>query len=269
MNKSVKIKIIHGISWSLLIAFLAVTMGFVSGNREKVICTSIEVNISSENQFIDEEEVKDILKDEGLYTPGILYDSLNLNKIETVLLKHNQVKSVETYLTIDGRLVISITQRKPLIRIFNETGNSYYIDEDGILMLTSSRYTPRVLVATGKIMETYKPIYSCIPKTEDYSDLRKMQLYELYLLAEKIQSDSLMMSLTDQIYVNERGEIELIPKISDFNIVIGDISDLENKFENLRELFSHLPYPDGWRKYSTIKLQFKNQIVCTKKLIYE
>ncbi|PKP20417.1 MAG: hypothetical protein CVU05_09165 [Bacteroidetes bacterium HGW-Bacteroidetes-21] len=266
MKKSVKIKILHILSWTMLAAFLAVTMGFVKGNRDNVTCTSILVNISSENQFIDETEVKTILEKDGLFIPGILYDSLHLNEIENTLLKHNQVKSVETFVTLDGRLIISITQRKPILRIFNEAGNSYYIDEDGRLMFTSPSYTPRVLVANGNIMESYKPYYSCIPESNDFSDIKKMQLYELYLLAEKIEKDSFMYALTDQIHVTQRGEIEIIPKISDWNIILGDISDLDNKFANLRTFLNYIPYPDGWEKYNTIKLQFKNQIVCTKKV---
>jgi len=265
MNAKVKNIALQIFIWLLLVSFLAVSMSFVGGKRDSGICTVAEINISEAHEFIDEQEVKDILANNNLFIPGFFCDSINLEKIENIIEKHNQVKSVETFITVDGRLVINIMQRRPLLRVFNEYGDSFYIDEDGKLMKTSSKYAPRVLVATGIIKGKIDDCVSCIPGSIDTCDFAVLQLYQLYQLAGKIAGDQFMFALIDQIYVNNKLQIEVIPKITDWNIVIGNNEDVEGKFSRFKSFLKVIPYPDGWDKYKTVNLSFRDQIVCTKK----
>ncbi len=267
MKARVKNIILQTLVWLLLISFLSVSMSFVGGKRSSVICTDVEINISEAHEFIDEAEVKDILAKSNLFLPGFVCDSVNLDEIEKILEKHNQVKSVETFLTVDGKLVINIAQRRPVLRIFNNDGDSFYIDEDGKLMRTSSKYTPRVLVATGRIKGSYKEYKTCVPSSVSSGDFAVLQLFQIYQLAVKINSDPFMFALVDQIYVSNEFQIELIPKVSDWTIVIGDTEDTEGKFAKLKSFLKIIPYPDGWDVYKTVNLSFKDQIVCTKKTI--
>jgi cell division protein FtsQ len=48
--------------------------------------------------------------------------------------------------------------------------------------------------------------------------------------------------------------------------VFGDAKDFEEKFEKLKTFYTEgLNKTDGWNKYSTINIKYKNQVVCTKK----
>lgn len=265
MNARVKNIILQALVWILLIAFLSVSMSFVGGKRSSLICTDVEINISEAHEFIDETEVKDILAKSNLFLPGFICDSIDLDEIEKNLEKHNQVKSVETFLTVDGKLVINIAQRKPVLRVFNVDGDSFYIDEDGKLIPTSSKYTPRVLVATGRIKGSNKEYKSCIPNSVSSGDFAVLQLFQIYQFAERINNDPFMFAMVDQIFVNNEFQIELVPRVSDWTIVIGDTEDTEGKFAKLKSFLKVVPYPDGWDMYKTINLSFKDQIVCTKK----
>jgi len=265
MNAKLKNIILHVFVWMLLVVFLSVSMSFVVKKRNAVICSVAEVNISEANEFISETEVKDILSSANIFINGYLSDSVNLDSIEKILLRHNQVKSVETYITVEGRLVINIKQRKPVLRIFNRNGETFYIDEDGKLMYTSSRYTPRILVATGNIFGSPKDNKTCIPDNYDTCNFAVLQLFQLYKLAEEINRDPFMFALVDQIYVDNNTMVELIPKVSGWSVVIGNTEGIGEKFSNLKTFMLTAPYPDGWEKYKVVNLSFKNQVVCTKK----
>jgi cell division protein FtsQ len=48
--------------------------------------------------------------------------------------------------------------------------------------------------------------------------------------------------------------------------VFGEAKDFEEKFEKLKTFYTEgLNKTDGWNKYSTINIKYKNQVVCTKK----
>ena len=68
-----------------------------------------------------------------------------------------------------------------------------------------------------------------------------------------------------QIYVDEKNNVELIPRVGNHNIILGDASDLENKLEKLMIFYKKGLSKTGWNEYSTINLKYKNQIVCTKR----
>jgi cell division protein FtsQ len=68
-----------------------------------------------------------------------------------------------------------------------------------------------------------------------------------------------------QIYVDENGELLLIPRVGDQKIVFGKTDNIIKKFDKLSLFYRKGIVGNGWKKYSTINLKFKNQIVCTKK----
>lgn len=60
-------------------------------------------------------------------------------------------------------------------------------------------------------------------------------------------------------------EVELIPRVGRFRIVLGSLDDFEEKLNKLRLFYDQAIPKVGWDKYSVIDLKYKNQIVCTKK----
>ena len=66
----------------------------------------------------------------------------------------------------------------------------------------------------------------------------------------------------DQIYINKKGQAELIPKIGNQEILLGDFQDVEGKLEKLIAFYKDGIGYKGWKTYSTIDLRFDNQVVC-------
>ena len=84
-------------------------------------------------------------------------------------------------------------------------------------------------------------------------------------IAKYLQTDSVANALFTQIYVNENNEIELVPRIGDHLILIGDAANFKKKVDMLLVLYRKGLNKTGWTQYSSINLKFENQVICTKK----
>jgi len=139
------------------------------------------------------------------------------------------------------------------LRIIDDNGLDYYLDSEGMKLPLSKHFTARVLVATGNIP----------PHSPDFLQRKKHLLKDLFQLAKLILADEFLKSLLEQIYVNQ-GEFVLIPKVGDQKILLGKFENVEDKLERLNIFYQKgIPY-EGWQKYKTINLKFKNQVVCGK-----
>ncbi len=89
---------------------------------------------------------------------------------------------------------------------------------------------------------------------------------DIYEVANYIKNDTLLNSLITQAYINKEREIELYPAIGNQKILFGTGTDIADKFEKLKIFYTQgLNSVNGWDRYSTINLKYKNQVVCIKK----
>ncbi len=237
------------IFWSLLILFLVLSLWLVNHRRKSVVCSHIDVIFldTSDNKLMDEQEVIDVLENAQGKILGTEIGDLNLAVLEDALYQQPPVKHAEVYKTIDGELKVEITQRTPILRIYTDS-LSYYIDSYGAVMPLPKKYRPRVLPASGFIRHKSK------------------QIVDLYQLAKYINEHNFWKAQIQQIYVNKKGDIELIPRVGAQTIVLGSIKNMEKKFRKLMALYQYGFKVKDWNKYKQINLKFKNQVVCVKSL---
>lgn len=273
MKKEIIHKILSILVWTIFVSVLGVFLGFTESQRGKILCAEIKVDVidTTGYLFVESNDIIELLQEKAYKITGTNLESLPLFKIERDIVNHPSVRSAEVYTTLDGILHIKIEQRNPILRIINYNNESYYIDNDGAIFPLSEKYTARVLVANGNLNEPYNLRYirnaSEVIETDELG--RKYLTDDLYQLASFIQKNSFYRSLVEQIFVNEDKEIEIIPKVGRFTILVGDVSNLEEKMKNLTAFMKIALPREGWEKYSTINLKYKEQIVCTKKVGYE
>ena len=258
-------KIIHIALWIIALSVIVVGLSFANINQEKTVLTKpiIKIDYASENRFIDE---ADVLKEVIQPTNDSLklLNSLNVTQIEERLKNHFAIKDAQAYKTIDGKLEVSVLQNRPIIRVINKNGQSFYMDEDGFLMATSSKYTARLLVVSGEINSTYNEFNSQNFNTMDDSIKSITLLDEIYELAKYIDGSEFWKAQIEQIYVNKELELEVIPKVGNHIIVFGKPNSIEAKFKKLFVFYEKGLSKTGWNEYSKVDLSYKNQIVCTK-----
>jgi cell division protein FtsQ len=256
--------------WVLLVAGLFTSLAFVKKEQDKIICKNLEINIKNDGNsfFVERADITKLLNEQGTPLVDQPYYAIKIDELEKTLNNHPAVANAEVYEAVNGDVNIDIEQRKPIIRIFNITNESYYIDETGRLMPLSDKFTEKVLIASGNILEPYsfKYNYTMDQVKQDTSLKSKTILDELYDLATFIKADTFWNAQIEQIYVNEAKDFELVPRVGDQQIIFGDASDMSEKFNKLIVFYKEgLNATDKWNTYSTINLKFKNQIVCTKK----
>lgn len=253
--------------WFILLAGIAALMGFVSVDSKKIICTEIRINIidESEKGFIDRSDINQLLAMQAGKITGTRIADINIPVLEKVINANPYISRAEVFSSINGALNINIEQRTPQMRIINTKDESFYIDTDGRFMPLSEKYTDPVLVASGYIFDTYagRQVYDSAFYSVNDSVKPLRMIDRLFYLARYVSSDTLWNAMIQQIYITPAQEIELIPRIGNHIIVLGDINNLNEKFNNLYKFYTEGLNQTGWDNYAIINLKFKNQVVCT------
>jgi cell division protein FtsQ len=83
-------------------------------------------------------------------------------------------------------------------------------------------------------------------------------------MAQFIKADTLWDNQIEQLYVDTKGDIEMVPRVGDHKIILGDADSLQTKFRNLLIFYKKAMPKVGWGTYKTINLKYANQVVCEK-----
>ncbi len=254
--------------FSILMLYLTVMSGTISDTRKHLLCNGIDITItnSEESAFLTQDDIVNIVSGRTGCL-GKPVNEINLKEIEHILQESTSVKSSECYITEDGKLHIYVTHRKPVVRIINSNNKGYYLDNEGNIFHLSKHFSPNVLIANGKIREPFdlsrtKNIYNPYP---DHVSTSSHIIYDLLTLVNHINQSNFWRAQFEQIYVNDKYEFELIPRIGAHIILFGNISNYEEKLDNLKTLYTESFNKSGWNDYVFINLKFKNQIICSKR----
>jgi cell division protein FtsQ len=119
-----------------------------------------------------------------------------------------------------------------------------------------------LLIANGTIPDRFLAIDKTEKPISALSDTSALR--QIYPVAYHIAGDEFLRSFVDQVYVNESGELELVPKLGHQVIMMGDGQDAAEKLENLKMFYLRIMNKINWNTYKTINLKYKNQVVCSK-----
>ena len=242
MNKWKYILIILGVA--AVAAYLVFAFGFGSSRKIEYSGVIISIKDSDELQFITEDNIEKILLQSGINLKKITENTVDLEKIETVLQeKCRVIRKVECYKTTSGKLKIDVWQKRPLFRVMGN--RNYYIDETKEEIPLSDGFSAFVPIVTGNIDKAFLT----------------GQLFEFVRFLE---NDSFWHSQITQIDVSNNYEITLVPRVGRHTILLGTLDNYERKMKNLLTFYKKVSKEKGWNRYSKINLQFENQIVCTK-----
>lgn len=187
----------------------------------------------------------------GFPMEGLPIKDIDIARLEKVLEKDPLILNADVYIDARSNLRIRVEQRAPLLRVMDQNGLNYYLDPNGVRMPLSRHASVRVLAANGAIP----------PYVPDFLGRKQHRLKDLFLLAQDIEADAFLRPMIEQIYVNNRGEFVLAPMLGDQIILFGYYRDAAEKLRKLKIFYKEaLPY-EGWRRYDTIDLRFRGQVV--------
>jgi cell division protein FtsQ len=252
----------------LYIILTVITLGgaiflasFAGVEHRQLVYRSFSLSIDNphEQTLITEEELLDTLHLKFGDIKGKALDDVPIFDIEQFLNTNPYVHRTNVYTTLNGDMVASVTVRMPMLRVINSFDESYIIDTAGVVMPLSAKHPVRLLVATGDINARPDTIASGVHHYKKGHALR-----DVYELSGLIYKDEFLDALIGQVYINEDGEMELIPKIGEQTILAGTSENAEAKMVKLKEFYLQVMKYAGWDTYQTINLTFDNQVVCSK-----
>lgn len=242
-------------AWVLSLSALVVLMGFIEIKKQENTCKIVQVVLPGNQFFIERAEIDEILKEKNGLLVGRRINNVNIQDLEDRLKANPFIEYAKVYIDMDGVIHTDIKQRVPVLRILNIAGQDFYVDQNGLKVPLSDHFTASVLVANGEIREGF---------AGKVDTLRTKLAKDLFLTAKFISEDSLWNDQVVQLYVNENKDMELVPRVGNQRIILGNADLLEDKFKNLLIFYKKAIPMVGWGAYSTINLKFKGQIVCTK-----
>ena len=254
--------------WILLAAGVSAILFIANQEESKKKYNNPKISIHVDGDaFLTEPELIDRLKLHRLIQENDRVGNLNIRKIEFVISCMPEVKNVKVFKRIGNEWDIQLNLRKPIARIFNKSGQSFYLDEDGFLMNRSSLHTARVLVFSGMIKDRFSP--NSIFKIINNDSLKSIRnLDDIYRISNYVCKDPILHKLIGQVYREKNGDFVLIPIVGDQKINIGTANsdeDVNDKFGRLLDFYREaMPY-EGWNKYSEISVKYERQIVCRKR----
>lgn len=220
----------------------------------------IHINRQTADGFMSEDLIKRMVPDSDSF-PGKKVKEIDISAIEKAIGANPFIRYSDAYINIDKNLIINIQEKSPVLRIYNRKSRGFYIDENGNIFPLSKNYTARVLIANGYIdvdVADEKPsIFDTTYKNTPLADLFK--------LTNLIRQNIFLNAQISQIYVNSIGEFDLVPELGNHLIQFGTMEDAETKLSNLEIFYKQALLKEGWEKYKTINLKYKNQVVCEKK----
>ena len=242
MKNIFKLLFLLGIIVYLIFAFTKFTK---EGDNSVCVGVDISISDSTHSGFITPSEVNRILKASKEYPIGKKMKDINSKKIESELKKNSFIKDVICYKTPASRVHVLVSQRLPLLRIKAENGEDYYVDNRGYVMEPMG-YVADLAVVTGNV-------------DKDFTR-RKLLPLGLFLQRSDFWNDQI-----EQIYVNEKKEVDLVPRVGDQIIHLGRPDSIAKKMRNLMAFYEKVMPEVGWNKYKEINIEHTNQIICTKR----
>ena len=230
------------IRFLLAISVLGFMIYFAGKNNKENYCKLTDITIEmDQNAFITNDVINDYLLANHLHPDSIKMNDVSFKNIESLLSNHPSIRSANVYSDMQGKVFISVIQRKPIVRVQNGK-DGYYLDEDGLRMPLSDEYTSRMLLVTGEV--------------------NLVNENDLYYLSDVIIKDDFLKKQIVQIDINKDSELLMLTQIGE-QVEFGQIKLVGEKFKKLK-----LYYDKGNsqnQKYKALNLKYKNQIVCIKK----
>ncbi|WP_317192728.1 cell division protein FtsQ/DivIB [Gelidibacter pelagius] len=199
--------------------------------------------LGDENLFVTHDAVSKLLIQNQQSVSNKPKETIALNDLESALNANVMIKRAQVFINVDGTLTAEIEQKKPIARV--STNASYYIDDEGSYMPLSTNYSSRVPLVTGFVL--------------------KNELYNVFVVAKKVQSDEFLKKHVTEIHQKENGNIDLKFRLNDFRIQLGSLDQLDKKINNLKAFYQKAMKDGTLNNYSAVNLRFDKQVIGTKK----
>ena len=136
--------------WALVVVVVIWADNSAKEHRLNHPISSFEITIADNGgeELIDAEIVEEWLEHNEIHPDGCKMAEVDLAELERVIAEHGAVSSVNAYMTYDGQLYVSVSQRRAVARLRID-GYDRYITADGYVLPVEDVHLLSVPVITG------------------------------------------------------------------------------------------------------------------------
>lgn len=236
---------------------ISTLLGFVVYRQNHAICKRVEIQLEDAGSFkmFTQEDAAGWVNEVSGELIGKRLDSIPLELIRQRLLSETTLKSADVFTTIDGRCVVNVSQRIPVMRVIETGGNSYYIDQEGY-PIEKHNHIFRLPLYTGNVAgaEFHKSVISA-----DGSILK-----ELFKLNEAITENEFWKNQVEHVAINSMHEIQLIPRVGNHTILLAKGGDYSIQLGRVKSFYNHVLEHGDINCYASVDARFDGQIVGIK-----
>ncbi len=217
---------------------------FSDAPMEQVSVNLVELQESEKVYFIDEKEIRNLIKKSN---PTKKIGDIDIPALEKKISRLPSIDSANVYLNLNGQLNVDIVQRVPVFRL-NKNGNDFYVDRKGNEFPVSRIYSHPCMLVTGNVKkEEYIPLAELIDKINQDPFSKKY-----FIGISKVKKD-----------------YNLLTSEGNFKVEIGNLENIEFKVKGFKTFAEKFLVFQDQNKYNKVSVKYDNQIVTTLNPQYE
>jgi cell division protein FtsQ len=210
---------------------------------------NLEINFLAENPnyFLNEDIIKEIIKEESNDVMNLPLSEVDVKKIEDIIDENPYIDSVQVNKDVRGTIFFDIKTNVPIARLATPKGE-FYLSTKGKKMPLSKLNSATVVLVSGDVKE------------DEYEELSNF--------IATINSDELLKNHIIGIEKVGKKSYNLIVNRGNFFIEFGTLNNYERKLKNLKLFYEQYIDFVGTEDYEKINLKFINQVVATKRTLH-
>lgn len=239
---------------AIAIIGLSLLIAFSERKQNGVVCKNIVVDLenTNENHFLEEADILNIIESSGQTIIGKNIEEINLRALESKLEQDKHISSAEMFGDVKGNLTVNVTLRRPIARLVRTDGPDAYVGEDGKVMETSQKYSARIILVSGDIVN----------KLITKGDLNATEEgLELMAMIEYVNNDKFWKAQVAQLDFNKSGKVFIYPQVTGQVVEFGWPVNIEVKFQKLMIFYKEILPQMGWTKYDRVNVEFEGQVI--------
>lgn len=215
--------------------------------RSQLTCQSVKVEVidSAAGTFVTAKDIKEFIESSTGAMIGRNIDSLELWRIEELLLGKAAVLESQAYICDDGVLHVEVLQRKPIARFYG-TDRSFYADATGYTFPINRKYSIHLPIIDG-----------VLPADEDHKWMKGMIGLLKYIEDHKVWRKGI-----SQITASADGSLILTPATGQEKFIFGYPERWKEKFQKIEKYYRYIAPSSENKNYTTVNVRYKGQIIC-------
>ena len=250
-------KILSIVLWVITAAAIVVLFIFARESYLNTPLKSINLMPAADSGFVRRSVLHEEIKKQCEHS---MVGTVNMIKIQNHLDANPWIESNSAYIDLDGNLNVNFKEYEPQFRVFAKNGRSVYVTDDGVVIPSCNNYTPYVLVASGNFELGDTTTYAL----SDTLDRDRNLLNALYWY-KAIKANPFVENCVGQLYCNNKNQFELTVKGLEARVIVGDTCLAADKLNRLEIFMKQRISSPETHNMKIINLNYKNQIVCTKR----